>query len=429
MHDFGHSVPIYAVIPFAVMLLGIAVLPLVAHHWWESNKNRAIFTAIVAAPIVVYLAWKYPLGLLHSAEEYFSFIALLGSLYVIAGGIHLSGDLRASPRTNVAILALGAVLANLVGTTGASMLLVRVLLRTNRQRKHIAHIPFFFILIVSNCGGLLTPMGDPPLFLGYLRGVPFVWTLGLWPFWLGAIVYLLAAFAFVDARAYAKEQTKDIAVDESERVALGMQGVMNVPLLLGVIGAIFLPTPWRELVMIVLTTVSVTLGPRPARVANGFTYAPIVEVAVLFSGIFVTMVPALALLEVHGGELGLTQPWQFFLVTGALSSVLDNAPTYLTFLSTAMGLDLTGFAGALVTLNAGTEAAASIPDVFLAAISLGAVFMGANTYIGNGPNFMVKAIAEENGYAMPSFFGYALRAVLTLAPIYVVIVAYFLLVG
>jgi Na+/H+ antiporter NhaD/arsenite permease-like protein len=424
MHELGHSVPIYAVIPFAVMLLGIAVLPLVAHHWWESNKNRAIFTAVVAAPIVVFLAVKYPVGLLHSGEEYFSFIALLGSLYVIAGGIHLSGDLRATPKTNVAILAIGAVLANLVGTTGASMLLVRVLLRTNHQRKNVAHIPFFFILIVSNCGGLLTPMGDPPLFLGYLRGVPFAWTLGLWPFWVGAIAYLLAAFAFFDARAYAREQTKDIALDESERVPLSVQGLMNVPLLLGVIGAIFLPTPWRELIMIALTIVSVTLGPRPARVANGFTYAPIVEVAVLFAGIFVTMVPALALLEVHGSELGLTQPWQFFLVTGGLSSVLDNAPTYLTFLSTAMGLDLPESVGALVQLNEGT-----VPHIFLVAISVGAVFMGANTYIGNGPNFMVKAIAEENGYAMPSFFGFALRAALTLAPIYVVVVAYLVLVG
>jgi Na+/H+ antiporter NhaD/arsenite permease-like protein len=299
------------------------------------------------------------------------------------------------------------------------MLLIRLLLRTNGQRKHVAHIPFFFILVASNCGGLLTPMGDPPLFLGYLRGVPFSWTLGLWPFWLGAIAYLLGAFWIADARAYAKEEQRDIARDDSQRMPLRVQGGLNVPLLLGVIGAIFLPTPWREGVMLALSGVSIALGPRPPRQANGFTYAPIVEVAVLFAGIFVTMVPALALLEVRGAELGLTSPWQFFLVSGGLSSVLDNAPTYLTFVSAAMALEHGPDAGTIITLTEG-----AIPHVFLVAVSLGAVFMGANTYIGNGPNFMVKAIAEENGYKMPSFFGYAGRAIAILSPIYVAIVAY-----
>ncbi len=423
MHEFGSSVPLWAVIPFVVMLLGIAVLPLVAHHFWESNRNRAIFTAVVATPMIVYLLVTFPEGLLHSGHEYVSFIALLGSLYVIAGGIHVSGDLRATPATNVGILALGAVLANLIGTTGASMLLVRTLLRTNGQRKHVAHIPFFFILIVSNCGGLLTPMGDPPLFLGYLRGVPFTWTLGLWPFWLGAVGYLLAVFFFVDRRAYGKEHAGDIARDESERLPLSVQGLVNVPLLALVIGAIFLPTPWRELAMVGLSGVSIAFGPRPARKANGFTYGPILEVAILFAGIFVTMVPALALLEVRGAELGLSEPWHFFLVTGSLSSVLDNAPTYLTFLAAAMSLPA-GDGATMITLTEG-----AVPQIFLVAISVGAVFMGANTYIGNGPNFMVKAIAEEVGYSMPSFFGFAARAILTLAPIYAVVVAYLLLTG
>ncbi|HEY8429778.1 MAG TPA: sodium:proton antiporter [Sandaracinaceae bacterium] len=423
MHDFGNTAPPWAVVPFVVMLLGIAVLPLVVPHWWESNRNRAIFTAIVAAPIAVYLFVAYPAGLLHSAHEYVSFIALLGSLFVIAGGIHVSGDLRATPRTNVALLAIGAVLANLIGTTGASMLLVRTLLRTNAQRKHVAHLPFFFILIVSNCGGLLTPMGDPPLFLGYLRGVPFTWTLGLLPFWLGAMGYLLVAFYVTDRRAYAKEQARDVARDETERVPLGVQGLVNVPLLAGVIGAIFLPSPWRELAMVALSIASIALGPRTARQANGFTYGPILEVAILFAGIFVTMVPALALLEVHGAELGLDRAWHFFLVTGGLSSVLDNAPTYLTFLSAAMSLPADP-AAARIALDGG-----SVPELFLVAISLGAVFMGANTYIGNGPNFMVKAIAEEVGYSMPSFFGFAARAILTLAPIYVAVVAYLALAG
>jgi len=424
MEHFGQTVPLWAVIPFVVMLLGIALLPLVFHEWWESNKNRAIFTAIVATPMAIYLAVVFHEGLLHSAHEYVSFLALLGSLYVIAGGIHVTGDLRATPRTNVAILALGAVLANLIGTTGASMLLIRTLLRTNGQRQHVAHLPFFFILIVSNCGGLLTPMGDPPLFLGYLRGVPFTWTLELWPFWLGAIGYLLTAFFVMDRRAYAKEKAEDIARDQAERVPVRIQGWINVPLLVGVIGAIFLPTPWRELAMVALTLASVFLGPRPARKANGFTYGPILEVAILFAGIFVTMVPALALLEARGSELGLDQPWQFFLITGGLSSTLDNAPTYLTFLSTAIGLDIETAGRTMIELNDG-----AVPEVFLVAISTAAVFMGANTYIGNGPNFMVKAIAEEGGYTMPSFFGFAAKAVLTLAPVYVAMIAYFLIVG
>ncbi|HJL17724.1 MAG TPA: sodium:proton antiporter [Sandaracinaceae bacterium LLY-WYZ-13_1] len=421
MEEFGSEVPLWAVIPFAVMLLGIAILPLVAHRWWESNRNRGLFTAIVASPMAVFLLLEFPEGLVHSGHEYVSFIALLGSLYVIAGGIHVSGDLKATPSTNLAMLAIGAVLANLIGTTGASMLLIRVLLRTNEQRQHVAHIPFFFILLVSNCGGLLTPMGDPPLFLGYLRGVPFTWTLSLWPFWLGAVSYLLAAFYVMDRRAYGREKAKHIALDEAERVPVSAQGLINAPLLLLVIGAIFLPTPWREVVMVGLTLVSVFVGPRPPRVANGFTYGPILEVAILFAGIFVTMVPALALLEARGSELGLTEPWQFFLATGSLSSMLDNAPTYLTFLSTAMGLDLAG-AAEMISLNEG-----AVPETFLIAISTAAVFMGANTYIGNGPNFMVKAISEEVGYSMPSFFGFALRASITLAPIYLAMVVFLIL--
>ena len=369
--------------------------------------------------MVGYLLWKFPVGLLHSGEEYVSFIALLGSLYVIAGGIHVSGDLRASPGTNTAILGLGAVLANLIGTTGASMLLIRTLLRTNGQREHVAHLPFFFILLVSNCGGLLTPMGDPPLFLGYLRGVPFTWTLKLWPFWLMAVGYLLVVFYVFDRRAYGKEQAKNIARDEVERVPLSVQGAINAPLLVGVIGAIFLPIGWREAVMVALTLISVFAGPRPARKANGFTYGPILEVAILFAGIFVTMVPALALLESRGDELGLDAPWQFFLVTGGLSSMLDNAPTYLTFLATAIGLDIQQDGAVMLQLTEG-----AVPETFLVAISTAAVFMGANTYIGNGPNFMVKAIAEEVGYRMPSFFGFALRALIVLLPIYIAMVVY-----
>jgi Na+/H+ antiporter NhaD/arsenite permease-like protein len=255
---------------------------------------------------------------------------------------------------------------------------------------------------------LLTPLGDPPLFLGYLRGVPFTWTFSLLPFWTLAVGYLLAVFFFVDRREYAKETREAIARDVLEKEPIALLGTVNTVFLAGVIGAVFLPAPWREAAMVACTLASVRVGPKDARTANGFTWGPITEVAILFAGIFVTMVPALALLEARGDELGLDRPWQFFLVSGVLSSVLDNAPTYLTFLTAARSLGL-------------ASEVAGVPAAFLTAISLGAVLMGANTYIGNGPNFMVKAIAEESGYKMPLFFGYAAQAVVILTPIYVVI--------
>jgi Na+/H+ antiporter NhaD/arsenite permease-like protein len=410
MEEFGRHIPLYWVVPFAAMLAGIAILPLAFGHWWEENRNKGIFAAVLALPVALYLAANFPGGLAHSAAEYASFIALLGSLYAIAGGIHVAGDLEATPRNNVLILALGAVLANVVGTTGASMLLIRVLLKTNSERKQVGHTPFFFILLVSNCGGLLTPLGDPPLFLGYLRGVPFTWTFALLPYWLIANVYLLTVYYFVDRRAYHKERARDILRDEQAIEPVRIHGLMNVPLLAGVVGCIFLPTPVRELAMVGLGIVSVWRAPKGPRERNKFSYGPIVEVAVLFAGIFITMVPALAVLEARGAELGLSTPLHFFLTTGALSSVLDNAPTYLTFLSAAQGMHL-------------HDEVVGVPQIYLAAISLGAVFMGANTYIGNGPNFMVKAIAEEAGVTMPSFFAYAGRALLILTPVYLIVAA------
>lgn len=411
-----HDVPLIAVLPFALLLLSIAVLPLAATHFWESNRNKALIAALLSLPILVYVGVAHPVSLLHSAEEYVSFITLLGALFVVAGGIHLEGDLEGRPEINTAILLLGAVLANAVGTTGASMLLIRTLLRTNQQRRQRGHIPFFFILIVSNCGGLLTPLGDPPLFLGFMRGVPFTWTLGLWPFWLGAITYLLVVFFLVDRRAYRLEADKDIAADKREVKPLRVRGGVNAVFLVGVVAAVFLPTPWRELTMINCALGSVFLGPADARKANMFSYDPIAEVAILFAGIFTTMIPALAILEAHGADLGLSTATHYFFVTGALSSVLDNAPTYLAFLTAAQGLTLANALPADV-VGVGTE--------FLIAISCGSVLMGANTYIGNGPNFMVKAIAEEARYEMPSFFGYAARALAVLSPIYVVLGLYF----
>lgn len=407
----SERLPIYVVIPFALVLAGIAVIPLLAPHFWERNRNKAIFAALLALPVAVALMAFMPDLLYHSLREYASFLCLLGALYTVAGGIHLAGDLRATPRNNTTILAIGAVLASLLGTTGASMLLIRLLLRTNSERRHTKHLPFFFILIVSNAGGLLTPLGDPPLFLGFLRGVPFTWTLRLFPIWALAVGYLLALFYWTDRRAYRRESTADVALDESNVVPLRIEGKLNFLWLAAVIVSVFLPSPFREVAMLLASIASLVLGQRSSRIKNDFSFGPIVEVAILFAGIFVTMAPALLLLEQRGPSLGLTLPWHFFFVSGALSSVLDNAPTYLSFLTTAQST--------AATLGLPTSVV-SVPGNLLAAISAGSVLMGANTYIGNGPNFMVKAMADASGYQTPSFGRYALNAVLVLAPIYAV---------
>lgn len=401
------EIPLYSVLPFALLLLAIAVMPLLAPVFWEHNRNKALVALVCAAPIAIWLLAANQHALAHSMHEYLSFLALLGALFVVAGGIHVSGDLRATPGRNTALLASGAVLANLLGTTGASMALIRLVLRTNSERHRVEHLPFFFILVVSNSGGLLTPLGDPPLFLGYLRGVHFTWTLRLLPFWLAANAWLLGLFYFFDRRAYAQESTRDIVRDTLETTPLRITGWGNVVLLLGVVGAVFLSSPYREIAMVALAAASVLFVSRQARAANGFSFAPILEVAILFFGIFVTMVPALELLEHHGAALGLSKPWHFFFATGILSSVLDNAPTYLTFLSAAQGLGL-------------ENQVVGVPHVFLEAISAGAVLMGANTYIGNGPNFMVKAIADASGYRTASFGRHALVAALVLSPVYLI---------
>jgi Na+/H+ antiporter NhaD/arsenite permease-like protein len=414
------AVPIYMVAPFGLLLLLIAVLPLLVPEFWEKHHYKGLVAAGLAVPVAVWLVATGPARLGHTLIEYVSFICLLGSLFVVAGGLHVAGDLEGKPATNTAVLALGAVLASVIGTTGASMVLIRLLLRTNRQREHTSHLPFFFILLVSNCGGLLTALGDPPLFLGFLRGVPFLWTLRLWPCWLGCVGYLLALFYLVDARAHARETHEAIARDAREKLPLRVEGLVNLPLLLGIAGAVFLPTPWRELVMVALAAISYFVGPRAARTKNEFGFGPIVEVAVLFAGIFITMVPALELLEQRGGALGLRLPWHYFLATGGLSSVLDNAPTYLTFVAAAQGLTH--------ELGLNPEIL-GIPQTYLAAISVGAVLMGANTYIGNGPNFMVKAIADSAGYRTYHFFRYAGLALLALSPVYTAIVLWFALTG
>lgn len=415
------DIPAAAAAPFALLLAAIAVLPLLAGHWWHANRNKGFVTAAIGLPIAIFLLFQ-PHGathLWHAVEEYVSFIVLLGSLYVISGGIVVTGDLEAKPRTNVAFLAIGAVLANLIGTTGASMVLIRPVLRTNSERMNVSHIPIFFIFIVSNCGGLLTPLGDPPLFLGFLKGVDFFWTLSLWPQWVLVNFVLLAIFLVWDTVAYRREKRGDIVRDIREVIPLKVRGLkLNGPLLGGVVLAVlakkFIPWfPVCELAMVALAAISLRKTPRNNRELNKFAWGPIVEVAVLFAGIFVAMVPALALLRKHGGALGITEPWQFFWITGGLSSILDNAPTYVT-----MG-ELAVVVGGL---NEFGELPTRMPEI-LSAISCGAVFMGALTYIGNGPNFMVKAIAEESGYAMPSFFGYFVRAVIVLVPAFLAVMA------
>ncbi|MBI4818618.1 MAG: sodium:proton antiporter [Deltaproteobacteria bacterium] len=396
------------VIPFAAMLLGIAVLPLWIPKWWESNRNKGIFTVAISAPALGVIAWLDTHLIQHAAEEYVSFIVLLGSLYYIAGGVVVRGRLRPSPFVNAGMLGFGAILASLIGTTGASMVMIRPFLRANRIRASTRHLPVFFIFVVSNAGGLLTPIGDPPLFLGYLRGVPFTWTLQLWPTWLLVNGTLVGLFLLFELRSLGLSKLDG---EESEPVSIA--GAWNLLLLAGVVAsAALLGAVWRELSMVALTGISATVTRKEWRDENGFTTHPIAEVAVLFAGIFLTMQPALTILQTEGPRLGLTGPQAFFWASGLLSSVLDNAPTYLTFFTVAQA----------ASAGAGDLVAGVRPEL-LVAISLGSVLMGANTYIGNGPNFMVKSISEESGFSTPSFFGFIAWSALILGPLWLLVAA------
>jgi Na+/H+ antiporter NhaD/arsenite permease-like protein len=408
------EIPLLVCVPFVVLLLLIAIMPLMYPHWWEKNRNKAIVAAVMSLPVFIYLLLEIPEELLITFKDYLSFIILLASLFIISGGILLKGDLKATPAVNTAFLAIGALIANVIGTTGASMLLIRPMLRTNSERKHTFHIPIFFIFIVSNIAGSLTPLGDPPLFLGYLRGVPFTWTFTLLPQWLTAVGILLAVFFIWDSLAFRKEEFLDIVQDIARKEPLRISGAVNLFFLLMVVMAVFkAPTPYRELTMIAATVLSLAFTKKEIREGNGFTFNPISEVAILFAGIFITMVPLLALLGQKGASLGITQPWQFFWLSGGLSSFLDNAPTYLTFTSLAESVTRANSLGLPVIAGVRTD--------LLTAVSCGAVFMGANTYIGNGPNFMVKAITEEQGMRVPHFFQYMVYSGLILIPIFIVI--------
>jgi Na+/H+ antiporter NhaD/arsenite permease-like protein len=366
-------------------------------------------------------------------QEYIPFIVLLFSLYTICGGIRITGDLVAHPMTNAMFMAVGGLLASFIGTTGAAMLLIRPVLSTNKERKHVAHTIVFFIFIVCNCGGCLLPIGDPPLFLGYLQGVPFTWTLVLWREWLFVNGLLLIVYLIFDAVwFYPHETVRDRERDIEQQQRLRISGWMvNTPLLAGVVLAVALldPSkavpgtswhPWmylREIVQLSLVALSLRYGSRQVRYANRFNYHAIVEVAAIFIGIFVTMQSALQILSARGPELGIQTPAQFFWVTGGLSSVLDNAPTYLVFFQTARTMPHPPDA----------QLVAGVEHLTLIGLSLGAVFMGAMTYIGNGPNFMVRAIAEKSGVKMPSFFGFMVYSVAILLPILVAMTWLYLL--
>jgi Na+/H+ antiporter NhaD/arsenite permease-like protein len=421
------------------MLLLIALLPLPATaSWWAKNTNKlivAVLGALAGASLYFFPTHDHA-RLAAALLDYLAFISLLTALFVVCGGISISGAFAGLPWINTLFLGTGAVLANLLGTTGASMLLIRPLLRANRLRQHKTHIVIFFIFIVSNCGGLLTPLGDPPLYLRFLHGVPFFWTLKLWPQWLLTIVLLLVIFHFMDEHIFGKEalETKQALIKEIAQAErpLHIQGKRNLIFLTAILAVVLLAGSWfphlfttwltPELAGIAGKTIQIIclgliawfsyrLTPADIHTRNHFNLAPMKEVAILFLGIFGAMLPALAVLEFNAPRLPLNQPWHFFWLSGGLSGFLDNAPTYMAFTTLAAGK---------FGLNPDhLGALAAQAPVLLQAIAAGAVFMGANTYIGNGPNFMVKTIAEHSHVKMPSFGGYMLWSGAILLPIFV----------
>ena len=435
----GARLSVWWSVPFAGMLLSIALMPLLAPAFWHHHYGK------VAAAWG--LAFLLPFAAMHGAPlagaqlvhalvgEYIPFVILLAALFAVSGGIHIRGNLRGSPRLNTAILAIGAVLASLMGTTGASMLLIRPLIRANDDRRNKAHVIVFFIFIVSNVGGALTPLGDPPLFLGFLKGVEFTWTLrNILPHTLFVTGILLVLFYLLDAWFFRNDDPLPFDPTPDTR-GIAFEGAINFWLLGGVVFFVLLSGVWkskvgfdvfgtevglpgllRDAALVAIILLSLRITPPRVHAANQFGWGPMVEVAKLFAGIFVTIVPVIAMLKAgaagpFGGVIsavtrsdGQPDPAMYFWATGILSSFLDNAPTYLVFFNTAGGDPQ-----ALMSTYAAT----------LAAISAGAVFMGANTYIGNAPNLMVKAIAESRGVRMPSFFGYMLWSSVILVPLFV----------
>lgn len=427
--NIGAVLPLWSMLPFAGILLSIALVPLVLPRFWHHHfpKVSAFWAIVFAVPFIYFFRETalYEIGHI-ILIDYIPFILLLWALFTVSGGIYVKGTLKGTPAVNVVILIIGTALASVIGTTGASMLLIRPILRSNAWRVYKVHTIVFFIFLVSNIGGSLTPLGDPPLFLGFLHGVPFFWTMHILPETAFASVVLLVLYFLLDSYYFRKESKTAAPEEESE--PLGIEGKRNFIFLAGVIGAVLfsgsvklgeisilgihqtVENLIKDAVLIAMGILSLRLTAQDVRKGNEFSWAPILEVAYLFAGIFVTIIPALAILKAgeQGALAGLIRsintPADYFWAVGLLSSFLDNAPTYLTFFNSALGKFYPGMSEAQAVAGLIVE---KIP--YLTAISAGAVFMGANTYIGNAPNFMVKSIAEEAGVKMPSFFGYMFR--------------------
>jgi len=420
--DMGPPPPFWLLAPFAILILAIAMGPLLIAPLW--HRRYPLISASLAAIVMAYylLIRRNSAPVISALEEYISFIALIGSLFVVSGGIRIGVAGESTPFRNVVFLLLGAVLANFLGTTGAAMLLIRPWIRMNRYRITGYHI-VFFIFIVANVGGCLTPIGDPPLFLGYLRGIPFFWPLEhLWPEWLAVIGLILSVFYLLD-RANFNRAPKKIQEKETEHESFQIEGWKNSLFLVAILIAVLIRgwgAPWfiSDSIMVASAWASYHFTSPSVRQSNQFTFEPLHEVAWLFLGIFATLIPVIHLLTSSAHNLGHPSNLQYYWMTGSLSAFLDNAPTYLTFLTLALNLHepvLHLFDQAEVTRFAMQDPAT------LAAISLGAVFFGAATYIGNGPNLMIKSIAESSKIRMPSFFGYILRFTL---PILIPILAF-----
>lgn len=431
------EIPFWILLPFVAMLLCIAIAPLVAEEKWEKNLNKFAVSMVLGSVVAIWMVAnnnaenEFTHKLVHQMVfDYVPFILLLTALFVVTGGIHVKGDIQATPKVNTLILAIGFVLASLMGTTGAAMLLIRPLLATNSQRKYTTHTVLFFIALVANTGGLLTPLGDPPLFLLYLRGAEFTWFLSLLPIWAFVGISLLAIYYLLDTYYYTKhEALEHLMHDAREQEPIRIDGNINFLWLAGVVASVmfinsgYIPAMGeehapiyikllREIVLVAIIFLSLYTTKKQVRQDNHYSWAPIIEVAVLFVGIFATMTPALIYLNANAADLGLTKPWQFYYSAGTLSSFLDNAPTAVAFHSVATGLPMTE----------GVPMVADVQEVLLKAIATASVFFGAMTYIGNGPNFMVKAIAEESGLRMPSFFGYMFKfSLVVLLPLYIIV--------
>ena len=444
LHGRGHVLPVWSVLPFIGVLLSIAFIPIINHHFWERHRlSITIMWALVfIVPFAIFFGTAEAVFVFLEVIllEYLPFIMLLWGLYAVSGGIVIKGDFAGTPKCNLIILLTGCALASWVGTTGASMLLIRLLLNANKWRKEKVHSVVFFIFLVSNMGGCLTPIGDPPLFLGFLKGIPFFWPMKLLPMMLFNAVILLSLHFIIDSKLYKKEIAAGRKLKEKDnKLPLRIEGSHNFIFLAMILGSVILcgnlsgnpmfldesgtlkginvyagltlpyPSVIEMAIILIAGALSLRTTKKELHEENRFSWGPIKEVAELFFGIFIAMSPALAILNTRGAELGLTEPWQFFWVTGSLSLFLDNAPTFMVFLSLAGSLGAT--TGVVTTLGI-------VAENILVAISIGTIFFGAATYIANAPNIMVRSIAIENGVKMPSFFGYMGGALIILIPLF-----------